>query len=183
VRIEKLSRADRELVEDTLRVMSITFSYLDGIESLTVRDGRGSPPYSPLLYSRLGDLYVEKQRYQDAADAYRAFVARDPNNEYARAVDAGDRGLSQGRLRQLVLDGKRDYVERYNFGTAFWQGRERGEVPAGRRRAQDNLKDLARLPPLRVAEVTSGPKTTAQAARWYRLNSSPRSRTIRNRRR
>ena len=31
---ESLGRADRELVEDTLRVMSITFSYLDGAKSL-----------------------------------------------------------------------------------------------------------------------------------------------------
>src|SRR6201996_3712183 len=34
VRIEDLKRADRELVEDTLRVMSITFSYAEGSQSL-----------------------------------------------------------------------------------------------------------------------------------------------------
>src|SRR5438128_8688800 len=34
VRLEKLKRAERELVEDTLRVMSITFSYNDGAASL-----------------------------------------------------------------------------------------------------------------------------------------------------
>ena len=34
VKLESLKRADRELVEDTLRVMSITFSYIDGAASL-----------------------------------------------------------------------------------------------------------------------------------------------------
>ena len=34
VKLEDLKRADQELVEDTLRVMSITFSYLDGAASL-----------------------------------------------------------------------------------------------------------------------------------------------------
>ena len=55
--------------------MSITFSYLDGAQSVDAfLAGRGNPAYAYLLYSRLGDLYVEKQRYQDAAGAYRAFV-------------------------------------------------------------------------------------------------------------
>jgi len=35
------------------------------------------------LYSRLGDLYVTKQRYQDGANTYRAFVARDPYSDHA----------------------------------------------------------------------------------------------------
>src|SRR5690606_20266554 len=83
-RPEDLKRADRELVEDTLRVMGITFSDLEGAESLDAFVGRqGNPPYSYLLYSRLGDLYVDKQRFQDAATTYRAYVARDPNSDHA----------------------------------------------------------------------------------------------------
>ena len=68
VRLESLKRADRELVEDTLRVMSIAFSYNDGAASLEQYTRQhGERPYTWLLYSRLGDLYVDKQRYQDAA--------------------------------------------------------------------------------------------------------------------
>ncbi|HYK26258.1 MAG TPA: tetratricopeptide repeat protein, partial [Steroidobacteraceae bacterium] len=77
--VESLSRANRELVEDTLRAMSITFSYLDGSKSIDEFLGRyGERPYEYLLYERLGDLYVSKQRYQDAATTYRAYVARSP---------------------------------------------------------------------------------------------------------
>src|ERR1700680_1813309 len=79
-----LGRADRELVDDTLRVMSIAFAYLDGAKSVDEFVGhRAQMPYMYLLYSRLGDLYVEKQRYQDAAATYRAFVSRDPVDEHA----------------------------------------------------------------------------------------------------
>ena len=86
--------------EDTLRVMSITFSYLDGAKSLDEFAAAPRPAcrYACLLYSRLGDLYVEKQRYQDAAATYRAFVSRDPVDEHAPVCDGRDRGLSQGRL-------------------------------------------------------------------------------------
>jgi len=84
VKLEDLKRADRELVEDTLRVMAITFSYLDGAASLDeFAKQHGDRGYWHLLYSRLGDLYVDKQRYQDAASTYRAYVARDPNSEFA----------------------------------------------------------------------------------------------------
>ncbi|MGH8270329.1 MAG: tetratricopeptide repeat protein, partial [Steroidobacteraceae bacterium] len=68
-----LRRADRELVEDTLRVMSITFSQESGAQSIGRFVGQyGARPYDSLLYSRLGDLYVVKQRYQDAAATYLA---------------------------------------------------------------------------------------------------------------
>jgi tetratricopeptide (TPR) repeat protein len=63
-----LRRADRELVEDSLRVMSIAFSDDAGAQSIDrFVGGYGVRPYDSLLYSRLGDLYVAKQRYQDAA--------------------------------------------------------------------------------------------------------------------
>ena len=41
----------------------------------------------------------------------------------------------KGGFSQLVLDGKREYVERYNFAAAFWQGRQRAQYPTGRRRS------------------------------------------------
>src|SRR5580704_16200006 len=82
VKLESLRRAERELAEDTLRVMSIAFSYNDGAASLEQYvHQRGERPYDWLLYSHLGDLYVEKQRFQDAATVYRAYVKRDPYSE------------------------------------------------------------------------------------------------------
>ena len=82
--IDSLSRPNRELVEDTFRVMSITFSYMEGAKSVDGFVRRLKlRPYSYLLYSRLGDLYMEKERYTDAADSYRAFVSQDRNNEKA----------------------------------------------------------------------------------------------------
>src|SRR5262249_29718566 len=76
VRPETLKRADRELVDDTLRVMSVTFSYNDGVSSLEKYvQQHGQRPYNWLLYERLGDLYVDKQRYQGGANGYPAYVA------------------------------------------------------------------------------------------------------------
>ena len=66
-------RADQELVEDTFRVLSISFSYMDGAESITdFLDQEGHPDYSYIIYMNLGDLYLEKERYVDAAETYDA---------------------------------------------------------------------------------------------------------------
>ncbi len=133
-------------MEDTLRVMAITFSYVEGSESLdSFLNKRGKPtPYSHLLYSQLGDLYVEKQRFQDAATTYRAYVARDPNSDYApNLAMQGIEAYNKGGFTQLVLDGKHEYVERYNFGTAFWQGRDRAKYPQVVKELKTNLKDVA----------------------------------------
>jgi cellulose synthase operon protein C len=175
-KLEGLPRADRELVEDTLRVMSITFSYLEGGESLdSFVAQRGTRPYSHLMYSRLGDLYVDKQRYQDAAATYRAFVARDPNSDFApnlamQAIEA----YRKGGFSQLVLDGKLEYVERYNFSTPFWKTRQRAEHGLVVQELKTNLKDVA----THFHATAQKSKSTGdyqQAARWYRnyLQSFP----------
>lgn len=170
-RVDTLKRADRELVDDTLRVMSITFSYLDGAESLdSFLNKRGASPYSHLLYSALGDLYVEKQRYQDAATAYRAYVARDPNSDHAptlamQAIEA----YRKGGFTQLVLEGKHEYVERYNFGTAFWQGREPANYPQVVSELKTNLKDVATHFHA-TAQKSKKTEDFQEAAKWYRAS-------------
>jgi len=145
VRLESLKRADRELVEDTLRVMSISFSYNDGVSSLEhYVQQHGQRPYNWLLYERLGDLYVDKQRYQDGAGVYRAFVARDPYSDHAPDLDmAAIEAYAKGGFSQLVLDGKHEFVSHYNFDSPYWKTRSRESNPRVVQELKTNLKDVA----------------------------------------
>jgi cellulose synthase operon protein C len=176
VEVDTLSRPNRELAEDTFRVMSITFSYGDGAKMVDefVRH-RGARPYDYLLYWRLGDLLTEKQRYTDAADTYRAFVARDRDNEKApllqmQAIDA----YRQGGFGQLVLQGKKEFVENYGFGTGFWRGRDRLTQPVVTAQLKTNLKDVAQYYHAQ-AQRTKNVADYQEAAKWYRgyLTSFP----------
>lgn len=173
---EDLKRADRELIEDTLRVMSITFSYLDGAESLDAFvNKQGDKAYSHLLYSGLGDLYIDKQRYQDAASTYRAYVARNPNSDYApQLAMQGIEAYRKGGFSQLVLEGKHEYVERYHFGSPFWQGRQRAQYPQVVQELKINLKDVATHFHA-TAQKSKRTEDFQEAARWYRdyLQSFP----------
>ncbi len=171
-----LPRADRELVQDTFRVLSIGFSYVDGQETLDrFVAARGEIPYAFLLYSELGDLYVGKQRYTDAADSYRAFVDRYPNHERApllqmQAIEA----YRKGGFAQLVLDGKKEFVERYRLGSPFWAGRTPGQFPLVARELKTNLTDLAQYYHAEAQRSKKKPDYH-EAARWYRefLQSFP----------
>ncbi|HTU65926.1 MAG TPA: tetratricopeptide repeat protein [Steroidobacteraceae bacterium] len=175
--VDKLPRANRELADDTLRVMAVTFSYDD--DSVNAIDkflaGHNNPAYAPIIYSRLGDLYVEKERFQDAAAVYRAFATREPNSEYSpglsmQAIEA----YRKGGFTELVLEGKREYVALYNYGTTFWQGRNKADYPSIAKELKINLKDVATYFHAE-AQKTKKADQFLEAARWYRtyLESFP----------
>jgi tetratricopeptide (TPR) repeat protein len=177
VPFDKMSRANRELADDTLRVMAVTFSYNDdsvgAIEKFLA--GHGNPAYAPIVYSRLGDLYVEKERFQDAAAVYRAFATREPNSEFSpglsqQAIEA----YRKGGFTELVLEGKREYVALYNYGTTFWQGRNKADYPNIAKELKLNLKDVATFFHAE-AQKTKKADQYLEAARWYRtyLDSFP----------
>jgi cellulose synthase operon protein C len=176
VRLESLKRADRELVEDTLRVMSIAFSYNEGVSSLEhYVQQRGPRPYHWLLYARLGDLYVDKQRFQDGAGVYRAFVARDPYSEHAPDLDmAAIEAYGKGGFSQLVLDGKHEFVQHYNFDSPYWKTRSRESNPRVVQELKTNLKDVATYFHA-SAQKSARVADYQEAARWYRdyLKSFP----------
>ena len=167
--MQSLSRPERELLEDTFRVASITFSYEEGTQSIDqFVASRGNPPYSYLLYSALGDLYISKERYQDAAQTYEAFVKRDPIDANApllqvRAIEA----YRKGGFSSLVLTGKQDFVERYGFSGPFWVGRERAQFPAVVAELKTNVKELARHYHSE-AQKTKKQSDYMMAGRWYR---------------
>jgi cellulose synthase operon protein C len=176
IEIESLSRANRELVEDTFRVMSITFSYLEGPKTIEeFVKHRKQRPYFYLMYARLGDLYMEKERYTDAADSYRAFVSQDRYNEKSpllemQAIEA----YQKGGFPQLVLQGKKEFVENYSFGTPFWQGRTPQGEPKVVAVLKTNLKDVAQYYHAQ-AQRTKSVADYQEAAKWYRsyLTSFP----------
>jgi tetratricopeptide (TPR) repeat protein len=174
---DKLPRAARELADDTLRVMAVTFSYDDDSVAAIDRflSAHNNPAYAPIVYSRLGDLYVEKERFQDAAAVYRAYATREPNSEYSpglsmQAIEA----YRKGGFTQLVLEGKREYVALYNYGTSFWQGRNKADYPNIAKELKTNLKDVATYFHAN-AQKSKKADEYLEAARWYRtyLDSFP----------
>jgi TolA-binding protein len=171
-----MGRADQEIVDDTLRVLAISFSYLSGAESIgDYLDDRGSRPYAYVVYTGLGDLYLEQERYQDAADAYFAFVDREPAHSMAPLMQVEViEAYKQGGFADLVLEAKQDFVERYAAGTAYWATRSFDEEPEVTAHLKSNITDLAAYHHAE-AQRDGNRREYAEAARWYRtwLSSFP----------
>ncbi|GAB1258605.1 tetratricopeptide repeat protein [Aurantivibrio plasticivorans] len=120
--IGDLEESSRNLAEDTLRVMSLTFSYLDGARSIyDTYPADQERAFNHLIYERLGNFYLEKKRYRDAADTYSFYVEKFPNSDYAprfsaRIIDVYD----EGDFPSLLLPAKQDFVNNYGIRSQFW---------------------------------------------------------------
>jgi TolA-binding protein len=173
---DSLERPERELTDDAFRAVAITYYDLDGAQTLdaALRE-RGDPVYAHLLYENLGNLYMEKERYQDAALAYEAFAKRRPDDRFAPSLQVRTiEAYQKGGFASLVLEGKQAFVERYAFGSPFWQQRTVADAPEVAALLKSNQKDLAEYYHAQ-AQKSKKPEDFTAAARWYRamLDSFP----------
>ncbi len=169
--IQAMSRPERELLDDTLRVVSISLSYLDGADSIPpVLAPRGNPDWTYLFYAALGDLYLDKERFQDAAESYAAFVDQDPVNVQApNLLQASIDAYVRGKFPDLVLEAKQQYVATYGFDAPFWQGRVAADHPQLVAQLKQHLGDLAQHDHA-LAQRSKLPADYERAAGWYRLS-------------
>lgn len=123
----RLDRATGELLNDVVRVVSLTFSYLPQKQPISHYFNRnGNRSYEPLLYLRLGELYLSKQRVTDAVEIFVSYGENHPFSPFApelhsRAIDAiGAAGFSE-----LLLAEKEGFIRKYNKGTAFWEQQDK----------------------------------------------------------
>ncbi len=173
--IQGLSRADRELIEDTFRVVSLCLEGLQGVETIPAlvttpvrRD------YEFRVYEQLGALYIKQGRVKDAADTFAAFTRRHPSHPQAPLLQAQVIEIyQQAGFDNLALQGKKDYVASYGAGSEL-----RRANPQAWERAQPlvktHLSELAR----RYHASAQKSKSSAdyqEAVRWYRaeLESFP----------
>lgn len=166
--LKGLSRGDRELVEDTLRVMSISLTNLQGAESIGgYIDSDARRGYEHRVYQQLGELYIRQDRVKDAADTFGLYVKRKPMDAQSPLLQARVIDIYEGGgFATLALDAKREYVGRYGVASEF-----RKANPEGWARAQPLVK--TRLAELARHYHASAQKSKAtadyqEAVRWYR---------------
>ena len=166
--LKDLSRADRELVEDTFRVASISLANLQGAESI--------PPYVTTttrksyefrIYEQLGELYIRQERVKDAADTFGLFARRNPLHAQAPQLQARVIEIyEKNGFATLALDAKKEYVARYGSTSEF-----RKANPQGWEKAQPLVKthvaELARHYHA-SAQKSKASADYQEAIRWYR---------------
>ncbi|HUD70395.1 MAG TPA: tetratricopeptide repeat protein [Dongiaceae bacterium] len=142
---QKHDEDDDRRVADTFRVISLGFSNLGGADAVQQYfKGFGTRQYEDRIYSNLGEHYLDKLRYDDAAKTFKAFVALYPFHRKApafsmRVIDT----FTKGGFPKLVLESKRDFATTYGLKAEYWRHYKPEESPEVLAFLKSNLKDLA----------------------------------------
>ncbi|MBT9487542.1 MAG: tetratricopeptide repeat protein [Rubrivivax sp.] len=166
--VPALSRADRELLEDSFRVVSLSLQNLQGAASIpALVNSAARESYEPQVYRELAELYLKQERVKDAADTLAAFAARRPLHAQAPVLLARVITIQErAGFTTLALQSKQDFVSRYGVRSAF-----RAANASGWEQAQPlvktHLAELARHHHA-LAQKSRAEADVAAAIRWYR---------------
>ena len=117
-----LSSSTKQMIDDALRVMSITTAYLDGAKTLTdYFDKLGRRSYEYLVFSRLAEHYMAKERYEDTAKTYYSYIENNPEDArapdlFVKMVDA----YQAGNFPTQVSNEKEKFIIRYGIHSDYW---------------------------------------------------------------
>lgn len=167
--LEQLDRLQRVLVEDTLRVVSVIFSFDDGvvgIEEFAKQEGKKK--YDALLYRELGQWYESQERWNDAADVYSAFGRVFPDAVAApKLMYAAIEAYRRGGFNSSVMDAKRAFADQYAPESPFWQ--QHPDLRGGEAylSLKNSIKELAANYHAKAQQSRSA-ADYAEAATWYR---------------
>jgi tetratricopeptide (TPR) repeat protein len=178
---EKHEKEDERRVADTFRAVSLSFSNLGGPDAVQQYfTSTKSRAYEDRVYSNLGEYYLVKLRYDDAAKTYNAFITLHPFHPAAprfsmRVVET----FTKGGFPKLVLESKRDFASKYGLQAEYWKHNKPEELPEAIAYLKADLKDLATHYHAEYQSSQDANEKLAnyhEALRWYGdyLNSFPK---------
>jgi outer membrane protein assembly factor BamD (BamD/ComL family) len=166
--LEGLTRADRELAEDTFRVMSLSLANTKGAEAIAPYiDSPARKSYEFRVYEQLGELYVKQDRSKDAADTFSLFARRNPLHAQAPQLQARVIEIYEhGGFATLALQAKKEFVANYSTTSEFRKANPKGWELV-QPRVKTHLTELA-LYYHATAQKTKASADYQEAVHWYR---------------
>jgi len=168
--IPGLTRAERELTEDTFRVLSLSLANLQGAD--TIPKYFSTPPrrqYQFRVYQQLAELYFKQDRVADAANVLNTFARRYPTNPQSPLMQSRViQAYQQAGFAALALEAKKEFVLRYGIDSEF--RRVNGDLAYARVSpyVKTHVEELARHYHA-TAQKSKKSDDYREAARWYRL--------------
>lgn len=139
------NKSIKKRVDDTFRVISLSFSNIGGADSVIDYFKRaGKKSYESDIYSYLAEFYLIKRRYSDAALTYKAFIS---NNQFHKLAPHFSMRMieiyQRGRFPKLVVEAKKDYASAYGINEDYWKYYNINENPKVVEFLKKNIVDLA----------------------------------------
>lgn len=122
--LPQYSIGEREMIKDTLRVMSIAFTHQE--EPLTYMKSYLATLDKPrdylfMIYQALGDMYHHQELYQDSANVYSEFAQQHAQHPQApffqiMAIETYRKGRFSGQMEEAA----RRFANDFGYQTSFW---------------------------------------------------------------
>ena len=164
---------DEKRVEDIFRVVSLTFSNLGGAGAIKEYfDSYGKRGYEVNVYGGLGEYYLDKRRYNDAALSYKAFVGLNPYNKASPHMDMRVNEIYKtGGFPKLIIDSLKQIAAAYGLKSEYWKHNEVNAHPEILGYVKSSLKELANYyhALYQDGSLEKNKETNFQeAVKWYR---------------
>lgn len=111
---DDLTKAQRPLFDDGIRSMVFALHRIGDADSIQEIPSLRKKPYVWLVYEQLGDYFLEKELFEQAASTYRKFIAANPNSAHAPKLH--DKLINAYIVANFVEQGM---VEKANFVAAY----------------------------------------------------------------
>lgn len=167
----KVANAKVDMAKNVLHVVGLCFNEMGGGEAINgYFKKHGEPRFALLIYNALGDEYLAKQRYTDAAKTFVAYNELHPDNPNAptfqrKVISAYQRG---GFADQVVAEKER-YSNLYAPDAAYWGGKT--PPPEVLKDLRGDMEDLGRYYHSRAQNPKEPPEDKSpdlvKAAAWY----------------
>ena len=172
---------EKKRVQDTYRVLSLSFSNLGGAKTVADYFGRhGKRTYEANIYQNLGEFYLDKRRYHDAALTYKTFVKANPFDKVSPHFDMRVIEIyKKGAFPRLVIDSSKEFARSYGLKSEYWKHFNPQTQPEVVGYLKQNLRELADYYHALYQDKRLGKEKETnfkEALVWYRefLDSFPR---------
>ncbi|MQX51817.1 tetratricopeptide repeat protein [Alcanivorax sediminis] len=136
---------EQKRIDDTFRVISLSFSAMGGPDSVVEYfEKHGERSYEVDIYRNLGEHYLEKRRYADAASSYKTFVELNPYHKVAPHFDMRVIEIyKKGGFPKLVIEANKEFATSYGLKSRYWQHFEVDSYPDVLALLKSTLTELA----------------------------------------
>ena len=166
-------RLEHQRIEDTYQVISLAFSNLGGAGAVIAYFEKfGKRSYEVDVYGNLGEYYLEKRRYNDAAVSYKSFVKQNPYHKVAPHYDTRVIDIyKKGGFPKLVIEANKEFAVNYGLKSPYWNHFDPSAFPTVVGYVKASLVELANHYHALYQEKKfekNKPENFQEAMRWYR---------------
>lgn len=172
---------EQKRIDDTYRVISLSFSYLGGADAaMSYFNKIGRRTYEITVYKNLGNYYLEKRRYSDAAETFKAFVKGNPDQKispyfYMWSIES----YKKGGFTKFFIESDKEFIVNYGLESAYWKRFNIADFKEIFEYLKTSLKDMANYYHSRYQDPRFAQErgdNFREAINWYRdyLNSFPK---------